>query len=229
MVDKSLKRKGFVVTEVCKQLNTNCDQNVNNLGKSVAKEMSINRNALEMNGKQGVSDKCVQSMDTTSDSMRECSDNALINSDYNCDHNHNYLISDSPLHRLIPYTTFKTKERQLVAENNLKVIKGKFSPQELQILRHNFDVFCREFNCDEDMKTRLLGFFAFTDKYSKSDRKMIKDFMRREKFYLRLANGLPNRTVKHISDTARVKFHSLKTMNDLTPDERHQMKTLHQM
>src|SRR5882672_6622763 len=114
MVDKSLKRKGFVVTEVCKQLNTNCEQNVNNLGKSVAKEMSINSNALEMNGKQGVSDKCVQSMDTTSDSMRECSDNALINSDYNGVNNgNNCLISDSPLHLLIPYPRFWAIDKKL--------------------------------------------------------------------------------------------------------------------
>jgi len=117
--------------------------------------MSINSNALEMNGKQGVSDKCVQSMDTTSDSKRECSDNALINSDYNGVIMATIVSLVTPHASIASFTKYGPKERQLVSDNNLKVIKTKFSEYEVEILRKQLQKFCDEFNCDEDMKTRL--------------------------------------------------------------------------
>ncbi|XP_054166192.1 transcription termination factor 1-like [Oppia nitens] len=77
------------------------------------------------------------------------------------------------------------------------------------------------------LKTRLLGYFAFSDRYTKKQRKEIREFMKSSQFYLRLANGLPNRTLKQIHDTARNNFHKLKYINDLSDDVVNSIKHYH--
>ncbi len=143
----------------------------------------------------------------------------------------NSLISDAPLHRLLPTTDAKLmaseQHKQLLIDNNIKVIKTKFTTEEKSILSRNWNQFCDEFNVDEDMKTRLLGFFALSNKYSKEERKKIRDFMRRENFLLRLAKDLPNRYIKHIYNKSRVMFCSLKRLNDISNEEKNQLKQLH--
>jgi hypothetical protein len=86
----------------------------------------------------------------------------------------NSLISDAPSHRLLPTNdaklmTFEECKRQLI-QNNIKIIKTKFTTEEKLILSQNWDQFYYEFNVGEDMKTRLLGFFANSSKYSKEER-----------------------------------------------------------
>jgi hypothetical protein len=77
------------------------------------------------------------------------------------------------------------------------------------------------------MKLCLLGFFTSSNRYTKEERKIKRDFIRRENFYLRLANGLPNRTIKSVYSKARVMFNSLKRLNDIKDEERKLMKKLH--
>jgi hypothetical protein len=77
------------------------------------------------------------------------------------------------------------------------------------------------------MKIRLLAYFARSHKYSKEERKQIRDFMRRENFLLRLANGLPNRTICSVYNRARVIFNSLKRLKDMSDSERKLMKSLY--
>jgi hypothetical protein len=109
----------------------------------------------------------------------------------------------------------------------LKVLKGKFSKSEDNILTNNWNEFCDQFNLNEDMKIRLLGFFANSSKYTKGERKIFRTFMKRENFFLRLANGLPNRTIKNIHRRARVLFCSLKRLNHMNDEERKLMKNLY--
>ncbi|XP_054166189.1 cyclin-D-binding Myb-like transcription factor 1 [Oppia nitens] len=74
------------------------------------------------------------------------------------------------------------------------------------------------------MKTRLLGYFAQSQRYTRNDRKKFREFMRSSQFYLRLANGLPNRTLNSIYRNARIRFHSLKYKKDLSDDIINNMK-----
>ncbi|XP_054166188.1 cyclin-D-binding Myb-like transcription factor 1 [Oppia nitens] len=100
----------------------------------------------------------------------------------------------------------------------------QFSKQEIEILRGNWDQYCVDYNCDEIMKTRLLGYFAYSKRYTRNDRKKFREFMRSTQFYLRLANGLPNRTLNSIYRNARIRFHSLKYKKDLSDDIINNMK-----
>ncbi|XP_054155964.1 cyclin-D-binding Myb-like transcription factor 1 [Oppia nitens] len=172
----------------------------------MTKNTAINKTSIEFN-KQSANEYYHTS--STSDYS-----NCNTNNDNKC------FVSDSPLHVLIPYTFYGPKEKQIIEENNLTVITTKFSKYETEILRKNWQQFCDDYECDENMKTRLLGFFSFSDNYSKQERKSFRYFMRNSQFLFRLANGLPNRTLVNIYITARVKFNTLKRMCELSADEK---------
>ncbi|XP_054154589.1 cyclin-D-binding Myb-like transcription factor 1 [Oppia nitens] len=214
--------------------------------KKTNKEVMNESIDRQLNDKQVISDKSdAKLFDTNTEiivtniafntqSVNNCqtSSSSSSNSDYtDCDNSvdntNNTLLSDSRLHRLIPYAKMTAKEKQIINENNLKVIKGKLSKHELEILTGNWDKFCEDYKCDEDMKTRLLGYFALTNRYTRKQRKDFQYFMRSSQFLMRLANGLPNRTILQIYQTARVKFHSLKYLRDLSMDMRDKVKSLH--
>ncbi|XP_054155963.1 cyclin-D-binding Myb-like transcription factor 1 [Oppia nitens] len=171
----------------------------------LTKNTAINKTSIEFN-KQSANEYYHTS--STSDYS-----NCNTNNDNKC------FVSDSPLHVLIPYTFIGPKEKQIIKDNNLIVITTKFSKYEMEILTQNWQQFCDDYECDENMKTRLLGFFSFSDNYTKQERKAFRNFMRSSQFLLRLANGLPNRTIVNIYLTARVRFNTLKHMIDLSDEE----------
>ena len=249
-----LKRKGFVVTEndlnivseVCdksvnnvnkfrndfnvKPIDCNFDnnlnskqKNVNNLMKSkgfVVNESQMNFNKEMNNSLNEIncnSNQCL--IESNNKIVEKCLNINTINTNLEC------LVSDSQLHQLIPTFRWETKYYKLVKENNLKVIKGKFSNEEKEILTKNWNKFCEDFNCDEDMRTQLLGYFSY--QRSKSERKEFIEFMNREKFFLRLAKGLPNRTLKNIRDTSKRMFCPLKRKNQMSENEIKQIKDLY--
>jgi hypothetical protein len=113
----------------------------------------------------------------------------------------NSLINDSPLNQLIPNLKNDSNLKKLAEEKKLKIIRGRFDSNEDKILKNNWNKFCDQFNVNEDMKIYLLGYFARSHRYSKEERKKLRDFIRRENFLLRLANGLPNRLIKVIYDS----------------------------
>ncbi|XP_054155997.1 cyclin-D-binding Myb-like transcription factor 1 [Oppia nitens] len=189
----------------------------------VTKTTLINKNNIEFNTQSA--NEYYHTSSSSSDYSNCNTSNTIISSDYNSNSNNNNrdknrnietLLSDSPLHRLIPYARMNSKDKKLLIDNNLLVINGKFSKYELEILTKNWQKFCDDYECDEDMKTRLLGFFAFSDRYSKPERKTFRYFMRSSQFLLRLANGLPNRSIHEIYYTARRKFNTLKRISQLS-------------
>ncbi|XP_054155962.1 cyclin-D-binding Myb-like transcription factor 1 [Oppia nitens] len=146
--------------------------------------------------------------------------------DKSIDNTNTTLLSDSQLHRLIPYAFIGQKEKKIINENNLKVIKGMLSKHELKILKQNWDKFCDDYECDENTKTRLLGYFALSDNYTKQERKSFRYFMRSSQFLLRLANGLPNRSICDVYHYARSKFNTLKQPKELSDEIKVQLKQL---
>ena len=139
----------------------------------------------------------------------------------------NSLLSDSKLHQLLPNIHPTTGYKKIVENNNLKVFVGKFNKNERNILTNNWNKFCDEFKCDEDMKIRLLGFFRYSDKYTKEERKQFKKFNKTENFILRLAKDLPNRMIPHIYLTARNMFCPLKRLRELSETDKQSVKTLY--
>ncbi|XP_054166191.1 transcription termination factor 1-like [Oppia nitens] len=238
---KQYKRYGFVVTDrdydKCnKRFKNNYNKFVNNNNNNsdnyekrytfVEKEVLNQSIDCHINDKQVMSDKSIQN-DVTNTAFNTQSVNYCHNSNNININTNNCLISDSPLHRLIPYARNNLKEKKIIKENNIKVIKGKFSKHEINILKENWDKFCEDYNCDEDMKTRLLGFFALSQRYTKKERTDFREFMRSSQFLLRLANGLPNRTIYHIYFKARINFHSLKYLKDLSDDDVNSIRHYH--
>ena len=139
----------------------------------------------------------------------------------------NSLLSDSKLHQLLPNIHPTTGYKKFVENNNLKVFVGKFNKNERNILTNNWNKFCDEFKCDEEIKLRLLGYFAYSDKYTKEDRKQFRKFVKTENFNLRLAKDLPNRMISHIYAVARCMFCPLKRLHQLNENDKQLIKTLH--
>ncbi|XP_054156000.1 transcription termination factor 1-like [Oppia nitens] len=156
-----------------------------------------------------------------------------IDSDYSdcnprhTNQNNKCLISDSPLHLLITNKYISAKDHKLIKDNNLKVIKRKFTKREVQVLKQNWDQYCDDYECDVEMKLRLLGYFAYIGKYTKEDRKQFQDFVKSTQFLLRLANGLPNRTIKNIYYVSRTSFKPLKRMSEMSVQTIDKIKQLH--
>ena len=196
-----MKSKGFVVNE--SQMNFN-------------KEMNNSLNEINCNSNQSL-------IESNNKIVEKC----LNNNNININTNNECLISDSKLHQLIPFVNWLPKYQIIVNENNLKVIKGKFSKEEKQILTNNWNKFCEDFNCDEDMRTQLLGFFYHYR--STDERRKMKEFIKSENFYLRLAKELPNRTLFDIRDKSKRMFCPLKRKKQMSEYEIKQIKNLYSM
>ena len=139
----------------------------------------------------------------------------------------NSLLSDSKLHQLLPNILLRPGYKKIAENNNLKVFVGKFSKHEESILTNNWNNFCDEFKCDEDMKIRLLGYFAKSDKYTKEERRQFRKFVKTENFLLRLGKDLPNRLIRHIYYKAKRIFCPLKRFDELSETDIQSIKTLH--
>ena len=133
------------------------------------------------------------------------------------------LLSDCELHTLLPVIDFQAKHYEIAKQQNLKILKGKFTKSEKVILTRNWNRFCQDFNCDFDTKLQLLGFFTYCNRYSKEDKKRVKRLISRENFLLRLAKDLPNRTTCHIHDTLRVICCPLRKRDSFTKSEKNLM------
>jgi hypothetical protein len=153
-----LKRRGFVVKPII---------NLNNNHNKYGVDSHLNYD-LNHNNKQVLDNKKIINNKLTNKSIQ-----LLTNS----------LISDSPLHQLIPNLRNNSNLRKLAEEKKFKIIRGRFDSNEDKILTNNWNKFCDKFNVNEDMKIHLLGYFVRSHEYSKEDRKKLRDFMRRENFY----------------------------------------------
>ena len=248
--DLIFKRKGFIVTKSDFNIVSKvCDKSVNNLKnirngftvKPIDYNFDINRDLKQKNANNLMKSKGFvvnesqmsfsevknNSLNEINCNSNQClieSNNKIVEKCLNNNKNES-LLSDSKLHQLIPTVRWETKYYKIVKENNLKVIKGKFSKEEKQILTNNWNKFCEDFNCNEDMRTQLLGFFTY--QRSKSERKELIEFMKIENFYLRLAKDLPNRTLKNIRDISRRMFCTLKQKKQLTEYEIKQIRNLY--
>ena len=221
-------RNGFTVKPIDCNFDINRDlrqKNANNLMKSkgfVVNESQMNFNNEMNNTLNEINSNSNQSIiERNNKIMKKC----LNNNNININTNNVCLLSDSKLHQLLPTLDWKPKCYEIIKENNLKVIKGKFSKEEKQILTNNWNKFCEDFNCDEDMRTQLLGFFYHYR--STDERRKMKEFIKRENFYLRLGKGLPNRTLFNIISQCRAHFCPLKRKKQLSEYEGKQIKSLY--
>ena len=232
--------KGFRVESISNEMNSkSINQTKNNLLKKRSFVIKVNENNIESNICQNpVNSELNEKMDISSDKSSDESyvqnicENHLnnemsnqstdqSNSDSNEDSNknitesvendvNNSLLSDSKLHHLLPTFYFKPKHYEIIKQHNLKILKGKLTSSEKGILTRNWNKFCHDFNCDEEMKLQLLRFFTYSSRYSKEEKKRVKKFMKTNNFSLRLAKDLPNRSIFNIYQTARNMFCPLK-------------------
>ena len=128
-----MKSKSFVVNESQMSLSEVMNNSLNEIN------CNSNQSLIESNNK--IVEKCLNNNNNTINSNNKC------------------LISDSKLHHLIPKTYWRPEFNRILIENNIKVIKGKFTKEEIEILRNNWNKFCEDYNCEGDMRTQLLGFF----------------------------------------------------------------------
>ena len=193
-------------------------------------------NKLQLSLNEVISPPKVSSLQSVNTNI-DINSNQITNNDSNEKSNktifhkndvNNSLLSDSKLHSLVPYFNWKPKPhyQKIVDDNNLKIIKGRFSNEEKSILTNNWNKFCDEFYCDEDIKLRLLAFFSRSNKYIKEERKKFRQFIKRENYLLRIAKDLPNRTLRNIYQNARRMFGPLKRLNEMSESDRQLIKTL---
>ena len=95
-------------------------------------------------------------------------------------------------------------------------------------MKRNFDKFCTDYNINDDRsKILLLMVFYRTNRFSKEEKKQMKQFIKSSNFYLRLAKDLPTRRLPHLISAARRKLCPIKKFKDVTDEDRARMTKLY--
>lgn len=140
------------------------------------------------------------------------------------------LLSDAPLHELLPKIANATAaDLELAKSNGLAIQTGKFSKQETEILTRNWQNYLRDYH----IPNHLLLFGYFKHNEQDEERKALKAnyarFTKDTMLYNRLAKDLPKRTLFQVYSRARILFSDLKKAEDYTEEDKQKLCDLHRM
>ncbi len=138
-----------------------------------------------------------------------------------------FHLSDAKLHQLFPKLKSLTKDdKAIAAEEGLKIKSGKYTKEEDDILTRNWEQFCNDYIVD--MPHLALGFFRYCKTVSIEEKINAQNLVNQSQMILRLAKGLPERTLFSVYGRARKLFSGLTKTDTLTVEERQQILDLYQ-
>ena len=138
------------------------------------------------------------------------------------------LLSDSPLHTILGYNCDPEYCQNIIEENNLIVDHSRFKNYEYDIIGKNFEQFCKDYNINDDQtKILLLGVFRSTKRFSKEEKRKMKQFIKSSNFNLRLGKDLPNRLIRRLIETAIRRFSPLRKIKEINENEKEVMRNMY--
>ena len=137
------------------------------------------------------------------------------------------LLSDSRLHTILGFEMRTEKQKKIIAENNLIVDYSVLRKDEYKIIERNWNKFCDDYNLDNEFKVLLLGIFHNTNRYTKQDKRQIRQFIKSTNFYLRIGKDLPYRRINILVYAIKRRFCPIRKFKDITQDDKIIMKNLY--
>jgi hypothetical protein len=198
----------------------NNDNNINSSNNSNNNNIIINNNEKKNKKKRSNSNKNIDNKNNNN--IKRVNKLSQISYDKNKFH-----LSDARLHILFPKLKCLTKEdKTIAAEEGLTIKCGKYTREEDAILTRNWEQFCNDYIVD--MPHLALGFFRYCKTVSIEDKIYAQNLVNQSQMILRLAKGLPERTLFSLYARARKLFSGLTKTDTLTQEERQQILDLYQ-
>lgn len=128
------------------------------------------------------------------------------------------LISEAQLHLLIPkLAVLNKKDHRLLKKHNITMQTGRFNKFENAIVLRNWDLYLEDYYIPNPLF--LFGYFQY-ESQQKDVKQYYQTFAQQTHLLLRLANGLPMRTVFQVYCRARIQLSGLKQLKDFTDHDR---------